>query len=473
MANAAILVGNSQYRHLNELACCRDDVSAMKELLEATEKYASIVVVENVDADELKSSMRAAIDGLANTDELLFYFTGHGHQQEDEFYYCATTFDSKRPNETGLSTSELHTLLRLAGANLVVKVVDACNSGTLLVKANSGIIQERHGFRNLIQISSCLDTQNSLTGEPLSVFTERFQAAALRKHEGEVYYTDIIYTLRDEFLQHDSQTPFFVAQGTGRELFVDNAKRLDILRAKLTAAATSPPSPTEQGQQHIPVTLTLRDLLQRAELKMATPDQIASFVGTFFDSLIAKVSACEFSEFFDLDVLEHSASREPTARTFIIRVLEQESRPDNFVTASITRKYKRNPLAPLALRLAQMWDDQQEFSEAYDLDLNCAMERVQLRITLTPKYHSLRRLVLVVTCAPSLENCYVFEVCTQHRLMDFGTYDVQGGEVVRRWYKFEWQESTHGVVEKITTKLGEVVREQLEATEARLAKVKQ
>lgn len=120
-----------------------------------------------------------------------------------------------------------------------------------------------------------------------------------------------------------------------------------------------------------------------------------------------------------------------------------------------------------------MWDDQQEFSEAYDLDLNCAMERVQLRITLTPKYHSLRRLVLVVTCAPSLENCYVFEVCTQHRLMDFGTYDVQGGEVVRRWYKFEWQESTHGVVEKITTKLGEVVREQLEATEARLAKVKQ
>nr|MBA3915487.1 caspase family protein [Terriglobales bacterium] len=112
MASSAILVGNSQYRFLNELACCRDDVSAMKELLEATEKYAAIEVIENVDADELKSRMRAAISGLSDIDELFFYFTGHGHQQDDEFYYCATAFDLKRPNETGLSTSELHTILR-------------------------------------------------------------------------------------------------------------------------------------------------------------------------------------------------------------------------------------------------------------------------------------------------------------------------------------------------------------------------
>jgi hypothetical protein len=212
MTNVAILVGNSQYRHLTDLPCCNDDVLCIKELLEAKAKYAAIELIENMDADELKSRIRTAIDNVSLIGELFFYFSGHGYQHEDEFYYCATNFDAKRPNETGLSNSELHTLLRLADAELVVKVIDACNSGTLLVKADGGFVtQKNHGFKNLIQISSCLDSQNSLTGDPLSVFTDKFRASALRKLQGIVYYTDIIYALRDEFLQDNEQTPFFVS----------------------------------------------------------------------------------------------------------------------------------------------------------------------------------------------------------------------------------------------------------------------
>jgi hypothetical protein len=472
MASVAILVGNSAYRHLNELACCRDDVAAIKELLEATEKYAAIEVIENTDADELKARMRSAINGLSNTEEVFFYFSGHGHQKEDEFYYCATGFDLKRPNETGLSTSELHTLLRLAQADLVVKVVDACNSGTLLVKTGNGFIQEKHGFKNLIQISSCLDTQNSLTGDPLSAFTDRFRAAALRKLEGEVYFTDIIYTLRDEFLQDDFQTPFFVAQGTGRERFVDEAKRLDALRAKLAATTTPSSLPENAEQQVLPAAPSLRELLEKAELRMATPGQVTSFVGTFFDSLIAKISVREFADFFNLDVVEHSYFKEPTARTFIIRVLNGESRSDNFVTAKISQKFGQNRLALAAVSIAQMWGGDQQITETYDLDLNCTMQRVQLKLTLTPKYNILRRIVLVVTCAPSLENCYVFEIVTQHRLRDFGTYDVDGDEIVRRWYKFDWKNSTQGLVEKIVVELDGLIRDHLETTEQRLAKEK-
>ena len=57
----------------------------------------------------------------------------------------------------------------------------------------------KQGFKNLIQIASCLDSQNSLTGDPLSQFTEKFRAAALSKTEGTVYYTDIIDALRINF----------------------------------------------------------------------------------------------------------------------------------------------------------------------------------------------------------------------------------------------------------------------------------
>jgi hypothetical protein len=48
------------------------------------------------------------------------------------------------------------------------------------------------------------------------------------KTEGVVFYTDIINTLRDEFIDNNLQTPFFVSQHTGREQFVDDAKRLDV-----------------------------------------------------------------------------------------------------------------------------------------------------------------------------------------------------------------------------------------------------
>jgi hypothetical protein len=98
------------------------------------------------------------------------------------------------------------------------------------------------------------------------------------------------------------------------------------------------------------------------------------------------------------------------------------------------------------------------------------MQRAQIKITLTPKYRSLRQLVLVVTCAPSLENCYVFEICTQHALKDFGEFDVEGDEVVRRWYTLRWEQSTDGLVAKIAARLGEVAREHLETIERRLNK---
>ncbi len=86
MANAAIIVGNTDYRNLPKLECCRDDVLAIRQLLEATEKYEQITVVENAEADAFKSQLRIAIDKVQAPEELFFYFTGHGHQQETEFF---------------------------------------------------------------------------------------------------------------------------------------------------------------------------------------------------------------------------------------------------------------------------------------------------------------------------------------------------------------------------------------------------
>ena len=463
MNNIAILVGNSQYDNLNNLDCCHDDIQAINELLVETAKFTEIEIIEDADSNTLKSKIRETIDRHPKTDEIFFYFTGHGLLQEDEFYFCAKNFDQKRPNETGLSNDELHTLFKTSDSQVVVKVIDACNSGTLLIKSTSPLVAaEKHGFNNLIQISSCQETQNSLTGNPLSLFTDKFCKAAVRKTEGQVYYTDIINTLRDEFLDNDLQTPFFVSQATGREKFVDDASCFNELRLKYNTqdqdqdnnANSNSPSQTQP---------TLLDLVSEADSKLVTRETIQKFVGNLFDDLIETLSVGQFSDFFDIQLTEHSSFEEKTAESFITRILSKQNRLDDFVTARITRTRKKpNPwgIDNYTGGLLGAFD---EYTESEFLQLNCEMQRAQLKITLAPKFHILKQLILVVSCAPSLEHCYVFEITTQHSLRDFGKFDSFGETVVQRWYKMDWNQNTENLVRKISNQLIEIVEAHIES----------
>ena len=166
----------------------------------------------------------------------------------------------------------------------------------------------------------------------------------------------------------------------------------------------------------------------------------------------------EFSDFFDLDLTEHPHFEEPSAEKYIVDVLSRENRTDKFVTAV----RKREPISAMW----GLWTG--GYRETYDLRLNCHMKRAQLRFIMTPKYHSLKMFTLVVTCAPSLVQCYVFEVIAQHSLEDFERYDEEGQGIVRRWYKFGWDENPDGVVDRVVAKLKEVVRDHLERTQQRL-----
>jgi len=465
LPNVVILVGNTEYRTLGSLACCGGDLAAIQELLETTGKFQIVEVILNQDSSQLKDRIRSTVDAHSNIEEIFFYFTGHGYQNEADFFFCATNFDAHRPNETGLSSEELHTFLRPANADLVVKIIDACSSGALLFKADGSVVPiSKQGFKNVIQIASCLDSQSSLAGDPLSLFTEKFVSAALRKTEGTVYYTDIIDALRDEFLNNNSQTPHFVSQGTGREYFVENAKRLDAMRAKLFELDNE----TEQlapATSMVPSGLTPLAVLESAEKRFAKKDRALAFISDLFTK-VSERAANEglFGDLFQSEIIVHPDFREPTTRSFIIRVLKGEKRPDNFVTAAISRQHGHIPfgIASVAAMLTDSVAD-------YDLELNCSLDQAQLKLTLTPRFISLKMFVLVITCAPSLEICYVFEMLSQHSLLDWGQFDSQGSELVRRWYKKGWTESPDKLVDQIFAKLHDAIQENVDSTAKILA----
>jgi hypothetical protein len=87
MSNAALLVGNTDYQNLLRLECCHADV-AMKDLLDATGKYEHITIIENKDADNLKSELRAAIDKLSSPEEIFFTSQGTVISTRPSFFFA-------------------------------------------------------------------------------------------------------------------------------------------------------------------------------------------------------------------------------------------------------------------------------------------------------------------------------------------------------------------------------------------------
>ena len=249
---------------------------------------------------------------------------------------------------------------------------------------------------------------------------------------------------------------------------MENAKRLDGLRAKLFAQTNNTGISLNVSSMIQPLSSAL-DILERAENKFAKKELAQAFISRLFDKLTEKASSGDsFGQFFSSEVVVHPDFQELTARAFIVRILSRETRPDNFVTAAISHKQRQRDafrltsgLSSLASMLAN--PDPDEAVAHYDLHLNCELDKAQLKITLTPKFVTLKRFVLVVTCAPSLEICYVMEMLTEHPLRDWGVFDIEGVEIVRRWYKMSWTDSCDGLVSRICGKLEDAVQASVDA----------
>ncbi|MBB3996089.1 hypothetical protein GGR95_003757 [Sulfitobacter undariae] len=475
MKSLAILVGNAEYAHENNLPCCREDVSAFHSLLEATGRFDEIIPKVNLDADGMRTVVREALSLNEEYEEVFFFFSGHGSHIANDLYLCGTSFDGSRPNETGLSHSDLIDIFRAAAPKVLITVFDACFSGTPLVKG-APVVPEiaKNGLQNVLQFSSSLDSQTSLGGEKLSEFTRAFLEASVRKTEGEVYYTDIKNALRDEFIGNDAQTPFFVNQGTGRERLVDDVKKLVTFKKKLETIWSSKDGVTEGDateEDSLEVTqvepLTTLQALAAIEDKMATPEDAEALIGKIFDGVADRFGASDFAEFFEDEITNHSDFYETASEEFMIRVLSREERYDRLVTAEVRREKKKS--SPFETALAGvMASFNQDWEEHYDLRLNCTLSRAQIKLKLTPKYRALKQLQLELSCAPSLEHCYVFEVLTQHSRMDWDAFATNGSEVIRRWYKLEWDADPEFLIEKVCKKLTAAITEHIESTTKRI-----
>ncbi len=243
--NIAIIIGISKYKSESQLPACSLDAESMRRLLVATRKYDDIQLVnDQTSANHVKDTLRqffAKYQNGSGIEEALIYFSGHGVYSNDALL-CCSDFDSSRPATTSISNSELDDLLRSVKPNVAVKVIDACQSGSPYIKDASAGFEKalsKSQLNSFICMASSRQDQSSYASASESFFTAKWIEAATEKSDGQVLYRDIQAALADSFASDPDQTPFFVNQGTGLEVFSNVTEEMRTYKSARTKSLTS------------------------------------------------------------------------------------------------------------------------------------------------------------------------------------------------------------------------------------------
>ena len=225
--NIAIVIAVSNYSNKsNNLPASKKDGEIISRVLKETKKFDKILTINDNESSfqtkELLSNFFIEYKG-AKIDELFFYYSGHGEFSNDEFYYLLSDFDFKKKNQTSLQNNEVDDLIRTLNPQIVVKVIDACQSGTSYIKENNVLSkyfnETKKGFNKCYFLNSSLSNQSSYQDENLSFFTYSFVQSLKDHPSSEIRYKDIIDFILDEFSGNQEQTPFFVIQAELTEKF--------------------------------------------------------------------------------------------------------------------------------------------------------------------------------------------------------------------------------------------------------------
>lgn len=241
--NIAALIGVSRYKNATPLPACAADVEQMRALLLATGKYEDILcITERTSSDQVKDELRAffAKHRDVTVDEAFIYFSGHGLYHNDALL-CCSDFDPNKPSTTSISNAELDDLLRSVSPDVAVKIIDACQSGSPYIKdATAGFEKAFRAsqLKSFICMASSRLDQSSYATADASAFTEKWMEAALFRENGNVLYRDIQAALADAFVATPEQTPFFVSQGSGLEVFAAITEEMRKLATRRNGSPT-------------------------------------------------------------------------------------------------------------------------------------------------------------------------------------------------------------------------------------------
>jgi hypothetical protein len=239
--NLAVIVSVSEYQFAPGLPGCKLDAQHMQQMLQLTGRFDDILVLDQSPTTaEIRATLKTWIRRYKGqlVDEVFWYFTGHGLYYGDA-RFCGREFSPQLLEATSLGNQEVDNLLRLLQPRVVVKVIDACQSGVPYIKGPSPAFRrafEDSRLESFICMCSCTREQSSYARLFGSDFTLTWLDAVLHRRSGLVSYRQIEQHLIQEFEHQVAQTPFFVKQGTGHEVFCRITPPMQALARAIDAA---------------------------------------------------------------------------------------------------------------------------------------------------------------------------------------------------------------------------------------------
>ncbi|WP_281823943.1 caspase family protein [Jannaschia rubra] len=455
----AILIGNTRYKELSDLACCANDVAEMRELLLATQKFSQIVDFVDQPISMVKDELRQLAELEDGVDEFFLYFTGHGLSNADDFYMCFEGFKEASPNSTGLSRADAYEMIRKFNAELSVIVIDACEAGRNLIKSDSRPLTRelKSGFSNFVQFSSCTEAQFSLAGEQISLFTDEFIKACLLKEEGIVYYSDVENALRDAFLNQDGQTPHFIRQGTSQERFCNDASRLDELRKM---HSDQPKTEEEAPATPVAAFALAKAAIERIEAQVPSKKEAQAFInGVFEETLGHSDLTPEVAEFFDVRTVKHDDFDYVQNKRTVVGLLERRGGADSFIESDVERKKRRQPFSGLGFSALAALGMPDEYDETYNLFNLCGLEAVHVGIYFEPKFMALNRVFSEIVFLPRLTECLILTCNSKERRSGWGSFNEYEGTKKWKWSHHAWSDDPAEVAQEYVSDPNEYTKE--------------
>ncbi|MCG8517505.1 MAG: caspase family protein [Pseudomonadales bacterium] len=315
--NLGIVIGVGQYENISDLPGCDNDAKAVKALLELSKKCDEILFINGeINSNRVKTDLANFVEKhkTQKIDEVIFYFTGHGQFESNEFYYILSDYSENKKRQTSLENSELDQHLRNLGAQVTIKIVDACQSGSSYIKSseelNNHLVNSKESFKICYFYFSSKNDQSSYQSENISDFTKHFIKSFLDRATQEIRYKDICDSLSDAFSDNTKQKPLFIIQGEFNEKFGTISKET---AEALSAMIDDAPSP----QKYQDTRKELIDIIKEDSKRFCTKEEVYNQINDTFSEIETFKLDDEINSLFDIETQKNPEGKPEIDESFI------------------------------------------------------------------------------------------------------------------------------------------------------------
>jgi len=422
----AILIGVSKFDNCNNLPGCENDVTAIHEILKATNQFDDVKFYKGkVDSKPFKTELAEYFSELKgeNIEEVFFYFSGHGNFYKNEFYYVLSDFDESQRKQTSLQNSEIDKLIKSIKPKLVSKIIDACQSGVSYVKGENRV--EKYYNRTTDNFEKCYFMHSSQTSQfsyqdnDLSDFTKSFLSSLRSNDFSNIRYKHIIDYISDEFERSTEQTPFFVTQADYTEIFIQSSKEINQLIERYIPSLKVKDQEKKNEESPAQRELSYIDKIKLEAKEFSNEEDTKKLIDSIKDCIKRVTLKTDLKELYDITFLfEHNTLHIPKGSligTWLKENSHQYFAKPYYKTITYREEIVPNSISPIMNMMNPHKIVTKEKQELDGFQTTFELPHSYVVIKYVPKYPNIKQFAVFLTYLVSKKDIKLFYGFTDYK----------------------------------------------------------